>query len=56
MRHSKSLDLVAYEDFLKAFEEDYNFLEDKQSIWKMDTDENYEPSSEEDEMESEASP
>jgi hypothetical protein len=26
MRHSKSLEEVSYKDFMKAFEEDYNFM------------------------------
>lgn len=54
MRHSKSLNKVVFGDFLAAFEEDYNYLEDKKSIWETGSDA-YEPSSEEDEMESEPS-
>ena len=59
MRHSKSLDEVRYPDLLKAFGEDFNFIDDKKSRWADLNDEGeiqqpFEPSSEEDEMESEA--
>jgi hypothetical protein len=33
IRHSKSLDEVVYKDFVKALDEDYNYIEDKKSIW-----------------------
>lgn len=36
---------------MKAFDEDYSFIEDKKSIWEGD-DAGYEPSSDEGELES----
>lgn len=55
MRHAKSLEEVPYKDLLKCFEEDYNFIDDKKSIWEKDGNA-YEPSSDEGELESEKSP
>jgi flavin-binding protein dodecin len=61
MRHSTSLNEIQYKEFLKIFEEDYNFLEDKKSIWenldeKGELAANFEPSSEEGELDSDRSP
>jgi hypothetical protein len=36
LRHSKSLDEINYADLMKAFEEDYNYIDDKKSIWEND--------------------
>ena len=33
MRHSKSLEEVVYKEFVKVFDEDYSFIEDKRSMW-----------------------
>lgn len=56
MKHATSLDQVPYKHFLKAFTEDYEFLQDKKSIWEKDGDFDFEPSSDEGELESEKSP
>ena len=34
MRHAKSLSEVPYKDLVKCFDEDYNLIEDKKSIWE----------------------
>ena len=54
MRHAKSLKAVPYKDLVKCFDEDYNLIEDKKSIWEH-KDAPYEPSSDEGELESEKS-
>ena len=54
MRHAKNLEQVPYKEFVKCFDEDYNFIDDKKSIWDKD-DLAYEPSSDEGELESEKS-
>ena len=61
MRHSEALSAVAYADFCKTFEEDYNLLEDKKSIWENIGEDGepappYEPSSDEGELESDKEP
>lgn len=61
MRHSKSLEEVAYKDFVKALDPDYSYIDDKKSIWETTKpgQENqlpYDPSSDEGELESERSP
>jgi hypothetical protein len=33
LRHSKSLEEVAYKDFVKALDPDYSYIEDKKSLW-----------------------
>ena len=56
MRHSKSFDEVDYKKLLDTFEEDYNFLEDKKSLWLTKSDEKgFEPSSDEGESSPERS-
>lgn len=54
IRHSKSLEEVDYKKFMKAFEEDFNLIEDGRSRWE--DAEVYEPSSDEGELESDRSP
>ena len=54
MRHAKSLNEIPYKDFVMCFDEDYNFIDDKKSIWDKE-EEAYEPSSDEGELESEKS-
>lgn len=61
MRPSKSLNAVVYSEFCKIFEEDYNLLEDKKSIWENIGEDGelappYEPSSDEGELESDKEP
>jgi hypothetical protein len=59
MRHSKNLNEVVYKDFCAALDPDYSYLEDKKSIWDKDSSPSggdYEPSSDEGELESERSP
>jgi hypothetical protein len=61
MRHSTGLNEIKYKEFIKIFEEDYNFLDDKNSIWEqLDVEGElaaaFEPSSEEGELDSERSP
>ena len=34
LRHSKSLEEIEYKDFMKVFDEDYSFIDDKKSIWE----------------------
>lgn len=58
MRHSKSLDEVDYKKLINAFGEEFNIVDDEQSIWatkdaKGNLVLNYEPSSEEGELDSE---
>lgn len=53
MRHSKSLDEVKYAELMDCMEDDYNITDDKKSIW--DQEDNYQPSSDEDEMNTEPS-
>jgi len=54
MRHSRSLAEVDFKKLMKAFEEDYSFLEDEQSRWE--NGEPYEPSEDEGELESDRPP
>lgn len=54
MRHSRSLAQVDFKRFMKAFEEDYNLLEDGPSRWE--SKEPYEPSEDEGELESDKPP
>ena len=61
MRHSTSLHEIQYKDFIKIFEEDYNYLEDKKSMWENfgsdgEIAPQYQASSDEGELESERSP
>jgi len=61
MRHSKGLDDIEYKDFMKVFEEDYSFIDDKKSIWEGTLPDGsaeppYEPSSDDGELESDKSP
>ena len=56
-RHSKSLEEIQYKDFMKVFDEDYSFIEDKKSIWESKLPDgspapDYEPSSDDGELES----
>ena len=51
MRHSKNLEEIEYKSFMKVFDEDYNLIEDKKSIWESDEPE-YDPSEDEGELES----
>lgn len=58
MRHSETLEEVNYQELIKAFSDEFNFIEDKKSRWEdLNKDGEplppFEPSSEEDEMESE---
>lgn len=54
MRHSKSLAEVNFKRFMKAFEEDFNLLEDGPSRWE--SSEPYVPSEDEGELESDKPP
>jgi len=57
MRHSKSLEEVAYKDFVNALDPDYSYIDDKKSIWLGKENQlPYDPSSDEGELESERSP
>ena len=61
MRHSKGLDDIEYKDFMKVFEEDYSFIDDKKSIWEGvlpdgSAEPPYEPSSDDGELDSDKSP
>lgn len=61
MRHSTSLHEIQYKDFIKIFDEDYNYLEDKKSMWENfgsdgEIAPQYQASSDEGELESEKSP
>jgi hypothetical protein len=60
MRQSSGFAEIQYKEFIKTLDEDYNFIEDKKSIWenfREDGDvEIYEPSSDEGELDSERSP
>jgi hypothetical protein len=58
MRHSDSLEAVDYEQLIKALNDEFSFIDDKKSKWaELDELNNilpeFEPSSEEDEMQSE---
>lgn len=58
MRHSQTLEEVNYQELVKTFSEDFNFIEDKRSRWEnLNSDGEplppFVPSEEEDEMESE---
>ena len=55
MRQSTGLDQIQYKELLKIFDEDYNYIEDKRSIWDNFGDDGevaapYEPSSDEGEL------
>ena len=39
MRHSKSLEEVAYKELVKVFDEDYSFIDHKRTEW-LDADAN----------------
>lgn len=61
MRHSASLHEIQYKELIKVLDEDYNYLEDKKSIWESYGPDGeiapfYEPSSDEGELESDRSP
>ena len=60
-RHSKTLDEIEYKDFMKVFDEEYSFIDDKKSIWEGvlsdgSAEPPYEPSSDDGELESDKSP
>ena len=61
MRQSSGLHEIQYKELMKAFDEDYSYLEDKKSIWENFGEDGevvspYEPSSDEGELQSDRKP